>query len=91
MLIRNPTHILIHLYVRMLTPEQVRSVKRTLCHIEAARSELRGLSLAGSSLDLEAQNNLVTAHVKLQMLLRPEAEPKAAGAPLKAPLRTQSA
>lgn len=73
----------------MLTPEQLRSIKKALALIEGTRSELRSLNLANTGLDLEAANSLVTAHVKLQMILRThtEAQQKTAGRPLKAPLR----
>ncbi len=74
-----------------LTSEQLRTLKRALALAEAARAELRNLNLPEGfgSLDLEAANSLVTAHVKLQMILRThtEAQQKTAGRPLKAPLR----
>lgn len=81
----------------MLTPEQLRTLKRALALAEGARAELRSLNLAEGfgTLDLEAANHFVTAHVKLQMILKIHAkaleQAQAAGAPLRAPLREQSA
>jgi hypothetical protein len=78
----------------MLTSENERPIKRALCHMDAARNDLRmqvtHLQEFDELMKQQALRYLAEAHDRLLKILKAHAqEAQAVAGPLKAPLRAQ--